>query len=231
VILSILSLFGAKGALYKASSESGMAAKKRTLYLGPQIRRLRRERGLTQAQMAGELGVSPSYVNLVERNQRPVSADLLVRVAAAYDLDLSAFSDERADDLFASLNEAFADPIFQNAGVTREDAHELAAGNPVVGEAVAALFRAYKGSQAELMEARISGRAGEADPVEEARAFIQASRNYFAPLDEAGEAIARALDHPKASLIDALARRFADQHRLKVRILPPPNSKPTPGGG
>lgn len=197
-----------------------MAEKKRKLYLGPQIRRLRREHGLTQAQMASELGVSPSYVNLVERNQRPVSADLLVKIAAAYDLDLSAFSDERADDLFASLNEAIADPIFQSAGVSREDAHELAAGNPVVGEAVAALYRAYKTAQAELLETRISGRAGGADPVEEARSFIQASRNYFAPLDEAGEEIARALDHPKAYLAGALTRRFADAHKLRVRILP-----------
>ncbi|MEQ8750798.1 MAG: helix-turn-helix transcriptional regulator, partial [Amphiplicatus sp.] len=114
-----------------------MAVKKRKLLLGPQIRRLRREHGLTQAQMAGELGVSPSYVNLIERNQRPVSADLLVRMAAAYDLDLAAFSDDRADDLFASLADAVADPIFQQAGVNREDAQELAGGNPALAEAVA----------------------------------------------------------------------------------------------
>ena len=48
---------------------------RRKLYVGPQVRRLRRERGLTQAQMAADLEISPSYVNLIERNQRPVSAD------------------------------------------------------------------------------------------------------------------------------------------------------------
>ncbi|MBI1365534.1 MAG: ImmA/IrrE family metallo-endopeptidase [Alphaproteobacteria bacterium] len=197
-----------------------MPAKKRKLYLGPQIRRLRRERGLTQAQMAGELGVSPSYVNLVERNQRPVSADLLVRIAGAYDLDLSAFSAERTDDLFESLTAAFADPIFQNAGATREDAHELAAGNPVLGEAVAALYRAYRTAQAELTDARAAGRTGEADPVEEARAFIQASRNYFPALDEAGEEAARALDHPHTALFESLTRRFRQAHNLRVRVLP-----------
>lgn len=197
-----------------------MAARKRKLYLGPQIRRLRRERGLTQAQMAGELGVSPSYVNLVERGQRPVSADLLVRLAQVYGLDLSAFSEDRADDVFASLNEAFADPLFQNAGVTREDAHELAAGNPVLGEAVAALYRAYQAARSELLEARAAGRAGPGDPVEEARTFLHAARNYFPPLEEAGEAIARDADLSAGGLFAALVRRFAEKHRLRVRVLP-----------
>lgn len=197
-----------------------MASQKRKLYLGPQIRRLRRERGLTQAQMAGELGISPSYVNLVERNQRPVSADLLVRLAQAYDLDLSAFSDDRADDLFANLNEAFADPLFQSAGVTREDAHELAAGNPVLGEAVAALYRAYRGAQADLFDARAAARSGGADPVEEARTFLHANRNYFPALDEAGETIARDAESSGDGLFTALAHRFETAHRLRVRVLP-----------
>jgi predicted transcriptional regulator/transcriptional regulator with XRE-family HTH domain len=197
-----------------------MAIKKRKLYLGPRIRRLRRERGLTQAQMAGDLGVSPSYVNLVERNQRPVSADLLVRLAQTFDLDLSAFSEDRADDVFASLNEAFADPLFQNAGVTREDAHELAAGNLVLGEAVAALYRAYQTARSELLEARAAGRGGPADPVEEARTFLHAARNYFAPLEEVGEKIAGEADFPAGGLFAALARRFETKHRLRVRVLP-----------
>lgn len=195
-----------------------MASGKRKLLLGPQIRRLRRERGLTQAQMAGELGVSPSYVNLVERNQRPVSADLLVRIAAAYDLDLSAFSSERADDLFAALKDAVADPIFQGAGVNREDAQELAAGAPALAEAVAALYRAYRSAQNDLLEARASGRGGPADPVEEARTFIQASRNHFPALDEAGEAIGAGARG--GALFESLSARFRERHGLKVRVLP-----------
>lgn len=195
-----------------------MAVGKRKLLLGPQIRRLRRERGLTQARMAAELGVSPSYVNLVERNQRPVSADLLVRIASAYDLDLAAFSDERADDLFAALKDAVADPIFQGAGVNREDAQELAAGNPALAEAVAALYRAYRAAQNELIEARASGRGGPADPVEEARAFIQTNRNHFPPLDEAGEAIGAGVRG--GALFELLSARFRDRHGLKVRVLP-----------
>ena len=62
------------------------------LFLGARLKRLRRELDLTQSRMADELGVSPSYLNLLERNQRPVTAQMLLRLADAYDLDLRTLS-------------------------------------------------------------------------------------------------------------------------------------------
>jgi transcriptional regulator with XRE-family HTH domain len=53
----------------------------RKLFLGGRLKRLRRDLALTQTAMAGDLGVSPSYLNHIERNQRPVSAQLLLRLA------------------------------------------------------------------------------------------------------------------------------------------------------
>lgn len=194
---------------------------RRKLYVGPQVRRLRRDRGLTQAQMAGDLQISPSYVNLIERNQRPVSADILIRLSSVYGLDLSHLATADSDALFSELAGAFADPIFKNAGASREDAFDLAAGNPVLGEAVAQLYRAWRSAQTELVEARAAGRGGaDADPVEEARAFLQANRNHFPAIDAAAERIAGELSADGTSLIDALAARFAGRHRYKVRILP-----------
>ena len=199
-----------------------MAADKprRKLYIGPQVRRIRRERGLTQAQLAGSLGISPSYVNLIERNQRPVSADLLVRLSAVYGLDVSHLGGGESDTLFTELAGAFADPIFRSAGATREDAFDLAAGNPILGEAVANLYRAWRTSQADLVEARAGRSTLDSDPVEEARAFLQSNRNHFADLDRAAEAIAADLSVGGASLLDALIARFKSRHGLRVRFLP-----------
>ena len=195
-------------------------AAKRKLFLGAQIRRLRKERALTQAQMAAELEISPSYINLIERNQRPVSADLLIRVAQNFDLDLSAFASDRTDDLFAQLNSAFGDPLFANAGLTREDAHELAAGNPALADAVATLFRAYRAAQNDLSDARASGAGPSVDPVEDARSFIQKNRNYFPTVDEACERLADRLRLADRSKFEALRERLAKSHRLTVRLLP-----------
>jgi hypothetical protein len=195
-----------------------MADRKRKLYLGPQLRRLRREQGLTQAEMAADLGISPSYVNLIERNQRPVSADLLVGLAKSYGFDISRMGGAETDALFAELSRAFADPIFQDAGVGREDAFELAAGNPVLGAAVASLFRAWRAAEEELSAARIAGNRAVEDPVEEARTFLHAHRNHFEEIDEAGERVFS--ESAGGTLFDALAARFHRKHRLKVRVLP-----------
>jgi len=62
------------------------------LLIGPRIKRLRTGLGLTQARMAGDLGISPSYLNLMERNQRAVSAKVLVRLAERYDIDMAGFT-------------------------------------------------------------------------------------------------------------------------------------------
>ncbi|MBY0423177.1 MAG: helix-turn-helix domain-containing protein, partial [Parvularculaceae bacterium] len=191
----------------------------RKLLIGPQIRRIRRQRRQTQADMAASLGVSPSYVNLIERNQRPVSADLLLRMAAAYDLDLAQFT--APSDVESDLIAAFQDPLFVAAGVTRADAVELAGGNPVLGEAVAALYRAFRASRDDLLDARASGRPGDKDPVEEARDFVQSRRNHFPPLDAAGEAFAASESAKNlGSAAAALAQRFAEKHAIRVRILP-----------
>ena len=64
-------------------------AKDRPVYMGPRLRRLRRELGLTQSDMAADLEISASYVALLERNQRPLTADMLLRLARTYRMDMS----------------------------------------------------------------------------------------------------------------------------------------------
>ena len=66
----------------------------RPLYLGPRLKRLRRELGLTQQAMAEDLAISPSYIALLERNQRPLTADLLLRLARTYRLDMADLAAE-----------------------------------------------------------------------------------------------------------------------------------------
>ena len=72
---------------------------------GPRFRRIRQQLGLSQTQIAEGLGISPSYINLIERNQRPVTAQLLMRLAQTYDLDLRDLASADEDRFFAELNE------------------------------------------------------------------------------------------------------------------------------
>ena len=74
------------------------------LFVGPRFRRIRQQLGLSQTQIAEGLGISPSYINLIERNQRPVTAQILLRLAETYDLDLRDLATADEDRFFAELN-------------------------------------------------------------------------------------------------------------------------------
>lgn len=196
-----------------------MSKDPKRLYIGPRLRRIRRDLGLTQAQMAADLEISASYVTLIERNQRPLPAELLLRLAETYDLDLTAFSSSE-DETFAHLEQALADPVFLELSIGRDDIRDLLSANPAMGEAVAALYQAYRANQIAVLEARAAGRAGPADPLEEARSFIDKARNHFPAIDEAGEETAKALAGTGGGLFNALAKRFQERHKLTVRLLP-----------
>ena len=78
-------------------------SKQKSVFIGPRIKRLRRDLGLTQAQMAADIEISPSYVALIERNQRPLTADLLLKLARTYNLDLAAIAGDESDGTIAGF--------------------------------------------------------------------------------------------------------------------------------
>ena len=89
--------------------------------MGRRVRSLRRQNTLTQVQLADRLGISPSYLNLIEHNRRAMpAAPLLIKIAEIFDLDLKALSTEPEDarTVRADLMEVFGDPIFENEDVT-----------------------------------------------------------------------------------------------------------------
>src|SRR6476619_1866186 len=93
----------------------------RKLYLGPRLRVLRRELGINQTRMAEELGISPSYLNHMERNQRPLTAQMLVRLANTYDFDIRDFVAGAGDAAAGNLHEIFADPLVRDIETPRHE--------------------------------------------------------------------------------------------------------------
>lgn len=193
-------------------------AGERKLYLGRRLKRLRRELGLNQSAMAGELGVSPSYLNHLERNQRPVTAQVLLRLAEAYDVDLKSFAAEGGEGIGTQqLAEIFADPMFGGIAVPRYELVEVADNAPAVADAVSRLYEA-------LVEQRRRPAGEEAQsalsPETWVRDHIQAERNHFAYLEEAAETLAGALGDP-LGLDQPLRRRLKEGFGIEARIVPP----------
>ena len=78
-------------------------------FMGVRLRSLREERGLSQFALAQQLGLSPSYLNQIEQNQRPLTVPVLLRLHATLGVDIQAFSEDEEARLVASLREALAD--------------------------------------------------------------------------------------------------------------------------
>ncbi|MFD1745055.1 helix-turn-helix domain-containing protein [Rhizobium helianthi] len=81
------------------------------MFLGSRLRNLRQERGLTQAQMANELSLSPSYIALMEQNQRPITEDVLIRLERVYDVAFPRFGLSTDIDMASRVQHVLKDPI------------------------------------------------------------------------------------------------------------------------
>lgn len=195
----------------------------RKLFLGARLKRLRRDRGLTQTAMAADLGVSPSYLNHIERNQRPVSAQLLLRLAQTYDVDLRQLGQSGAAGE-AELAEALADPLFKDLTVPRHELLQLTEEAPGAAEALLRLYRAFSEQKDRARAALADGgeAAGGPSPADWVRELIQSRANHFPELDALGEALNAALDpNQTGDGFETLARaRLLGRHNMSVRVMP-----------
>ena len=193
------------------ASDSG-----KKLFVGPRFRRIRQQLGLSQTQIAEGLGISPSYINLIERNQRPVTAQLLLRLAETYDLDLRDLATADEDRFFAELNEMFSDPLFRQIDVPKQELRDLAELCPGVTHSLQRLYAAYTEARrgetlvAAQMADRDEGTQFEANPIERVRDLIEANRNYFPELETGrGKPARRVERRPPTDLFAALSARLA----------------------
>ena len=111
--------------------------------IGYRIREQRRVKGVTQAAMARRLGISPSYLNLIETNKRAVGGSLLVRLAQFLDMDVDALSGVIERRLSDDLREMPTDPLFRRIGIDPTQTDEVVALFPDWARAMLRVYRAY----------------------------------------------------------------------------------------
>ena len=119
----------------------------RKTFMGVQLRRLREERGLTQVALARTLGLSASYLNQIEQNQRPLTVPVLLKINAALGVDVQRFSDDEEARLIAGLGEVLADQgaaADARAQVSLAEVRELAASMPAVARTLIGMHTRYR---------------------------------------------------------------------------------------
>lgn len=191
------------------------------LQIGRTVRRLRNERRLSQQALANRLGISASYLNLIEHDQRVVSGSLLIKLAEVFQVDLAALSGAEERRLEVALREVFTDPLLGGETVPEEEAAMLAASAPNAARAVLALYRAWRVAREDAGGIALPSGRRILLPYEEARDFFDDRANHFPALEEAAEAIVASCGGGVlAAHGHVLAERLRHTHGFAVTIEP-----------
>ena len=187
-----------------------MAEKK--LFAGHAVRRIRRANGLTQVLMADALEVSPSYLNLIERNQRPLTAPIMLRLADRFDFDARTLGGAAPGGGVDAIRRRLADPIFADLKIDRTQIDDWIDAAP---DAAEAFVRAF-----DRIAAGGNVTNPESDVISEVRTEIERWRNHFADLDAYAENLADELRLTSADLYSAIGERLRVKHQISIRVLP-----------
>jgi XRE family transcriptional regulator, fatty acid utilization regulator len=186
------------------------------LYIGRKVRDLRLLNRATQAQFAERIGISISYLNQIENNQRPVSAAVLLSLAEKFKIDLADLSAGEGDRLLSALSETLTDPLFESYSPSLQELKLVAQNAPGLAHALIACHQAYRHNSEQLASIdQTLGRASgvfENTPYEEVRDFFHFVDNYINEIDVAAEKLAQTLgigeNEPNAVLSAFLERQY-----------------------
>ena len=204
-----------------------MAPRSEKLIIGQRLKVLRTTLGLTQAQMAEQLGVSASYITLIESDQRPASAKLLMRLAQVYDINVAELAPGTDSQLAADFEAVLKDPSLETEGVGRAEIEAVLQASPRIASALVklqgrlsdVLMRGQIEANPLTDRNKVDALAQVAKPVELVRDWFYENRNYIDELDRVAEGVAEEhrlhRDESGMRLNGLLAA-----HNIRVRRLP-----------
>jgi XRE family transcriptional regulator, fatty acid utilization regulator len=197
-------------------------------FMGVRLKTLREQQGLTQAALAASLKISPSYLNQIENDQRPLTVPVLLRLQAAHGIDLQLFSEDEGARRLSELQAVFAGRPEAGA-VPLAEAKVVAAQLPSVSKVLLHLHRRSREVE-ERLASIVAGADGDRltaelapplQPYEEVREFFYTRHHHMAVLDERAEQLYDAVAGGRAigagELLERLRARLQDRHGIRVR--------------
>ena len=182
------------------------------IFAGDRLRRRREQAGLRQAGLALKLGISASYLNQIERDQRPITPRILASLSATLNVPESYFANSEDARRESQMREDLADPLFRGAGAAQRELRTLVRVAPAFADAFMTLYRAYA-AQIEHRQALPSVSAPRF-PYDEVRDWVQSRQNHFADLDHAAEALFEAQNFSPTTLREDLRRYLRDAYGI-----------------
>jgi XRE family transcriptional regulator, fatty acid utilization regulator len=199
----------------------------RKIFAGARLKRLRQRLDLGQSQMAAAIGVSPSYLNLIERNQRPLTVQVLLKLSRVYGVDVAELSGNDGGETVEALKEVFSDPLLLGEIASSAELADFADAAPNAARGMTRLFEAYREALvrlSDLSQSMVLQGAAPADtaarsPFQRVQLYFEEHGPWFAPIEEAADEVVATLK-PRDDPQEALKALLMERLGIGLRILP-----------
>jgi len=199
-----------------------LQSKTEKIVIGHKLKRLRQSLSISQLDMARELEISASYLNLLENNQRPITVHLLFRIGQLYNIDFKEFSDDETGKITAELNEVFSEPVINSNDISKREIKNLASSSPTISNAIINLHDAYRKLREEIhVNNKNINFDMKSTPMQSVRLFLTKSKNYFSVIEQATKSIrSKANIKDNSSMFMSLENYLEEAFKIEIKVLP-----------
>ena len=202
------------------------------LKIGPKIKAFRRQLGLQANKLSEQLGISPSYLNLIESGKRKIDGDLLLKVCEELKIELTDLTNKSDLNLANNLSELLGDELFEDLDILGPEVQDLVNTNPKIARALIKLGDNYKQKGQEIVSKveNISGKIIDGRktsfPGEVVSDFLQENKNYFSKLEKFADDIFNRIQINNRATYMALCDFLKTEFGVKVKDVLPEDGKP-----
>ncbi|MDA9706920.1 short-chain fatty acyl-CoA regulator family protein [Candidatus Pelagibacter sp.] len=200
--------------------------------IGPKIKSFRRQLGLQANKLAEQLGISPSYLNLIESGKRKIDGDLLLKVCEELKIELSDLTNKSDLNLVNDISELLDDQLFEDLDILGPEVKDLVNTNPKIARALIKLGDNYKQkdheiiSKVETLSGKIIDSRKTSFPGEVISDFLQEKKNYFPKLEEFANKIFDKVQLNNRTRYVALCDFLKTEYSINVKDIIPEEGKP-----
>ena len=202
------------------------------LQIGYKIKSKRRKLGISQADMAKKLYISPSYLNLIESGKRKINVDLLLKLSNELGIEMSDISKKTDTNLYQNLMDVLGDNLFEDLDITNFDIKEIVNSNPLIAKALVKLGDNYKKKNLDIVSKveNISGKfidnQKNSFPGEVVSDFIQENENYFPQIEEFANRVFSEIENNNRTSYLPLCEYLLNKHKIEVKNVIPDEKRP-----
>tara|TARA_B100001175_G_scaffold76343_1_gene63775 strand:- start:239 stop:1933 length:1695 start_codon:yes stop_codon:yes gene_type:complete len=206
--------------------------KKLDLKIGPKIKAFRRQLGIQANKFAEQIGISPTYLNLIEGGKRKIDGDLLIKISKELRVELSDLTSKSDINLENDISELLDDQLFEDLDILGPEVKDLVSTNPKIARALIKLGDNFKQKDHELVNKveNISGKIIDSRktsfPGEVISDFLQENKNYFPKLEDFANDIFDKVQKNNRTRYIALCDYLKEKYSITVKDVIPEEGKP-----